>query len=96
VAGCAPTGAEIFAERRFQAFLDSSLILLEIWAAWSTKRQFVGGLEWRAADAADDRRTVTANQRIRDNPGAVGTPELRGLGWRWGGGVFLKLHPRKA
>ena len=39
--------------------------------------EFVRGLEGRSADAADDCGAVSADERVEDDAGAGGAPELR-------------------
>jgi hypothetical protein len=68
--------------------------------------QFVGGLERCAAEAADDRRAVAADEGVGDDAGASGAPEVR-VGWlgirlgdrfgrtgEWLLGIWQ--HPRRA
>jgi hypothetical protein len=62
--------------------------------ARSAEREFVGRLERRAADAADDSRAISADQRVIDGAAATRAVEGGGLlatlvGFGWVRGVRL-------
>jgi hypothetical protein len=57
-----------------------------------TESQFVGGFKGCTANATDDGRAVSADERVEDDPGAVGAPELGWVLRLRGGGFCFGVH----